>query len=74
MCCVWLIVMNLQRIISDSAAPLGFTELYSEFQLIVYLSVCNFTVLFHSQRSHSVVLGHSQRLYIKMDVMTAPQK
>ena len=45
-----LVVMNLQRIISDSAAPLGFTELYSEFQLIVYLSGCNFTVLVHSQR------------------------
>ena len=39
-----------KRIISDSAAPLGITELYSEFQLIVYLSGCNFTVLVHSQR------------------------
>ena len=63
MCWSWLVVMNLQRIISDSAAPLGFTELYSEFQLIVYLSGCNFTILVHSQRSHSVVLGRSRQLF-----------
>ncbi len=30
-------------------------EHYSEFQLIVYLSGHNFTVLVHSQHSHSVV-------------------
>ena len=43
--------MNLQRMIRDSAAPLIFTELYSESQLIVELSGCNFTVLVHSQLS-----------------------
>ena len=60
---VSLVVMNLQRIISDSAAPLGFTELYSEFQLIVYLSGCNFTVLVHLHRSNTVVFGRRRQLF-----------
>lgn len=45
--------MNLQKIISDSAAPLRFTELYNESQLIVYLSSWNFIVFIHFQLSHS---------------------
>ena len=32
---VWLVVMNLQRIISDSAALLDFKELFDEFQVTV---------------------------------------
>lgn len=35
MCEALLVVINLQRIISDSAAFLGFTEPYSDFQLII---------------------------------------
>ncbi len=35
-------------------------EIYSEFQLIVYLSDHNFTVLVHSQRSHNVVFSCAQ--------------
>ena len=52
-----------KRIISDSAAPLGFTALHIKFQLIVYLSGCNFTILVHSQRSHSVVFCHKKKLF-----------
>lgn len=37
-------VINLQRIIAGLSAPLSFTELYSEFQLIIWLCGSNFTV------------------------------
>lgn len=55
--------MNLQRITTESAAPLGFTELYSEIQLIVQLSAHNFTVFIHSHCSFSAVLGCSRQLF-----------
>ncbi len=39
------------KLSAESAAPLGFTELYINFQLIVELSDHNFTVLVHSHRN-----------------------
>lgn len=33
----------------DSDRPFSFTVLYIEFQLIVWLSSCDYTVLLHSQ-------------------------
>lgn len=55
--------MDLQSIITPlSTALLSFTELCIEFPLIVWLSTCNFSVLFHSGRSHCVILKNSGQL------------
>ena len=44
---------------TKAAALFSFIELYSDFQLNVKLSDYNFTVLVHSQRSHSVIFSCS---------------
>lgn len=50
-------VANEPRELSHySAVPLRSTELYRVFSAQCY-SVCNFTVLVHSQCSHTVVFG-----------------
>lgn len=55
-----------QRVLSpESAALLGFMELYSDFQLTVKLSDLTFTVLLHSHRRHNIYFSSMQLLAVK---------
>lgn len=53
--CVWESGSDEPTVIYEPAAPLSFTELNNELQLIVYLPGHNFAVLVHSQCSHGII-------------------